>query len=82
MLKILGQTRPELIDPEVEMINRGEVGSDKLTEAADLPLREEQMQSLPSMKSRSEEGKKETKDTSLNHEEIEVKISEDHLRHQ
>lgn len=64
------------------MINRGEVGSDKLTEAADLPLREEQMHSLPSMKSRSEdEGKKETKETSINHEEIEVKISEDHMRH-
>lgn len=61
MLKIFGQTRAELIDPEVEMINRGEVGSDKLTEAADFPLREEQMQSLPSMKSRSDEGKKETK---------------------
>ena len=40
MLKIFGQTRPELIDPEVEMINRGEAVSDKLTEVVDLPLRE------------------------------------------
>lgn len=34
MLKIFGQSNPELIDPEVEMINRGDVMSDKMTEAA------------------------------------------------
>jgi uncharacterized protein with PhoU and TrkA domain len=77
MLKIFGQNNPELIDPEVEMIGRGEVISDKMTDIADLPLKQtDPMQSLPSLKhSSEEEGKKETKETSVNHEEIEVKIS-------
>jgi hypothetical protein len=52
LLKIFGQTNPELIDPEVEMINRGDVISDKLTDAA-VEIREKdkgQLSSLPSIK--------------------------------
>jgi hypothetical protein len=51
LLKIFGQSNPELIDPEVEMINRGDVISDKLTYAAEIHHKDKDpLSSLPSIK--------------------------------